>query len=108
MIRLPLLLSRRAAVHDIFHSTKIRCISSSISHEKPKDARQIPVTTYAKDKSNGAQTSIPVKDGLVGAVSISKNNESRQAVAFDKGVMPKLTPTMKMFTLEGKVALVTG
>ena len=33
---------------------------------------------------------------------------SRKAVAFDRSVISKMTPTMKRFTLEGKVAVVTG
>ena len=33
---------------------------------------------------------------------------SRKAVAFDRTIVSKMTPTMKRFTLEGKVAVVTG
>ena len=32
----------------------------------------------------------------------------RKAVAYQKSVNSKLTPTMRSFTLEGKVAVVTG
>ena len=32
----------------------------------------------------------------------------RKAVAFDHSIVGKMTPTMKRFTLDGKVAVVTG
>lgn len=32
----------------------------------------------------------------------------RKAVEYDKSIFPKLTPTLRAFTLEGKVAVVTG
>ena len=40
--------------------------------------------------------------------SIAGEDVSRKAVAFDRSAVSKMTPTMKRFTLEGKVAVVTG
>ena len=42
------------------------------------------------------------------ASSYASEDESRDAVPFAKEMLPKLTPTIRSFTLDGKVAVVTG
>ena len=42
------------------------------------------------------------------SVSSGDGDGERKAVAFDSGVVGRMTPTMKRFTLGGKVAVVTG
>ena len=61
------------------------------------------MSRYADPKESGAdRTTVPP------AVSSGDGDGERKAVAFDRDVVSKLTPTMKGFTLEGKVAVVTG
>ena len=42
------------------------------------------------------------------AYSTVPSDEIRDAVPFAKEMLPKLTPTMRNFTLDGKVAVITG
>lgn len=41
-------------------------------------------------------------------LSESVTEEGRRATPFDKGVVKRLTPTLKSFTLTDKVALISG
>ena len=70
------------------------------------------VVTYAGDSMSGngepirkvrsiAESQSPLPIATHGATG-------RKAVAYEKSVTSELTPTMRSFTLEGKVAVVTG
>ena len=91
-------------------------LSSSSSHSHiPKNKTEVPIASYTKPKANGTnvaaeRTVLTVDESEpVAPRSIAgEEDATRKAVAFDKSVVSKMTPTMKMFTLEGKVAVVTG
>ena len=69
----------------------------------------MPVATYAKGQKPGTEhTTITVDQPKTSQAPSLSEHGDRKAVAFDKSLMSRLTPTMKSFTLEGKVAVVTG
>ncbi|KAF6240028.1 hypothetical protein HO173_001638 [Letharia columbiana] len=69
-----------------------RALSAPIT-PTPKPKPEVPVARHTEPK--------PQRRSGAGDVG-------REAVAFDGGVVPGLTPTMARFTLGGKVAVVTG
>lgn len=79
---------------------------------RPKNVKEHPVATYASDNKitdDAAQRSILSVDECESSPqAVSSGDGGRSAIAFDKSIAGKMTPTMNMFTLEGKVALVTG
>ena len=87
--------------------------SSSHSHND-KNKTEVPIASYTKSKANGtnvaAERTVLMVDESEPAApdSIAGEDDNRKAVAFDRSVVSKMTPTMKRFTLEGKVAVVTG
>ena len=68
----------------------------------------MPVATYAKDKKTAHRTVLSVDGSKSDPSPISTKDIQRTATPFDKAVVPSLTPTLKAFLLEGKVAVVTG
>ena len=74
--------------------------------------KEVPVATYAGDRgsdTNQAQrTVLNVDISQPMAWAVTGQDAGRKAVAFDKRTAPKMTPTMRSFTLDGKVAVVTG
>ncbi len=93
-----------------------RSIATSMTRPAPETVaeKEVPVVTYtAGDEHNTA-----AKDGhqTVLTVDASKSKDAalpiadvaKQAFALKRGVMGCLTPTLKKFTLHGKVAVITG
>ena len=78
-----------------------RALSAPIT-PTPKPKPEVPVASHTEPQrrsgAGAAARTTPTAAGEVG----------REAVAFDGGVVPGLTPTMARFTLGGKVAVVTG
>ena len=69
----------------------------------------MPVASYTNSKKTAAErTVLRVDKQSAPAPAISGGDVERKAVAFDRCVVNRMTPTMKRFTLEGKVAVVTG
>ena len=95
-------------------SLHLRLSSSSSHSHDPKNKTEVPIASYTKPKANGtnvaAERTVLMVDESDPAApkSIAGEDVTRKAVAFDRSVVSKLTPTMKRFTLEGKVAVVTG
>lgn len=93
-----------------------RSIATSRTRQEPETVaeREVPVVTYAAD----AEHSTAAKDGqqTVLTVDASKSKDAalpitdvaKQAFALQRGVVDHLTPTLRKFTLHGKVAVVTG
>ena len=88
---------------------------SSHSHShSPKKKTEVPIASYTKPKASGTnvdaeRTVLMVDESEPTApTSIAGEDVTRKAVAFDRTIVSKMTPTMKRFTLEGKVAVVTG
>ena len=68
-------------------------------------AHEVPVSTYNGNSSQstlyvGRTSSLPSKS--------LADNMTRKAERFDRSVLPKLNHTMAKFTLNGKIAVVTG
>ena len=92
-----------------------RRIATSVTRQQRETVaeREVPVVTYADDEHNTA-----AKDGQLRVLTVdalkTKDNilpivdVANQAFALKKGVVDQLTPTLKKFTLHGKVAIVTG
>ena len=66
------------------------------------------MSRYANPKDSGAERKVVVEESERLAIPPGDGGGERKAVAFDRDVGSRLTPTMKGFTLEGKVAVVTG
>ena len=89
MFRLSNCLRRRSSIAVRFLPTVDRGVRTS-SISLSDSVKEVPVNSYTTDGP------------------VSSEDPSRKATAFDKGILHKMTPTMKRFTLDGKVALVTG
>ena len=96
-----------------------RGLSASASNPpgSNKNKTEVPVASYTRTtrqpgaNANAAaeRTTLAVDDGSQRAPTpVAGHGVDRKAVAFDGSIVPKMTPTMKGFTLEGKVAVVTG
>ena len=73
-----------------------------------KDVNEVPVATYAKDKETVQKTVISLDGSEPDPSPICTKDIQRTATPFDKAVVPRMTPTLRAFLLEGKVAVVTG
>jgi hypothetical protein len=86
--------------------------STSSNQPPPNDAKEVLIATYAKENqtvTNAAQSPfLFVNETKTSPMTFSGGDGERSAIAFDSSITGKMTPTMKMFTLEGKVAVVTG
>ena len=101
----------RYSVETAIKPARYRGVSSSC-RLRAKDVKRVPVATYGEKKGAGTPGARRTTLAVDGSKSTSKpplsEDIGRQAVAFDNGVVKKMTPTLKSFTLEGKVAVVTG
>lgn len=72
-------------------------------------AKEVPVSTYSGDQATTAgETHILTVDQTSTGVTTPILDVAKQAFALDKDVASKLTPTLKKFTLQDKVVIVTG
>ena len=78
------------------------------SHLNAQNAKEIQVATYAKGKKSGTEHTTINVDQSKSSSESSSDDDERRAVAFDGSIVSKMTPTLKSFTLEGKVAVITG
>lgn len=82
-----------------------RAIATSCVYRRPPQ-KEVPVTTYSEnDKS---KTTLKVNTNGQSSRHGQADELDRKAERFDNSLVGRLTPTMRNFTLEGKVALVTG
>ena len=74
--------------------------------------KEVPVVTYKASSVSGTQNSSPELLGVDQSEAplprATDGHAGRKAVACNKSVFSKLTPTLRTFTLEGKVAVITG
>jgi len=68
--------------------------------------RRVPVTHY--NKGVREQEILEVNEANEGPVSSSVGDEKSVAQPLNPAVVPQLTPTLARFTLQDKVAIVTG
>ena len=90
-----------------------RTITTTIRRLDDQDhvsAKEVPVSTYSGDLAENSgethvltvnQTSSPIATPIIMDVA-------KRAFALDKGAAKNLTPTLKKFTLQNKVAIITG
>ncbi len=85
-----------------------RNITITLSRQDPEVVaeKQVPVVTYVADDEQQTVLTINTTKPSISALPIA--DVAKQAFALEKGVAERLTPTLKKFTLEGKVAVVTG
>ena len=97
-------------------SPRHRALSTSRFLASRNHTTEVPVASYTGSEKSGPgaaeRTTLKV-DGSASSSSssshpVSSEDVGRKAVVFDRSVVAKMTPTMKRFTLEGKVAVVTG
>lgn len=90
-----------------------RGLAASSSFLNSRTKTEVPVASYTRSQKPGTdaaeRTTLKVdKSEPSSSAPVSGGDADRKSVAFDRSVVAKLTPTMKRFTLEGKVAVVTG
>ena len=82
-----------------------RAIATSCVYRRPPQ-KEVPVTTFSEnDKS---KTTLKVNINGHSSRYGQADELNRKAERFDSRLVGRLTPTMRSFALEGKVALVTG
>ena len=85
---------------------------SASNFPNSKNKTEVPVASYTRSKQSGAnaaeRTTLTVDESQHTPTPVAGDDVGRKAVAFDRSIVSKMTPTMKRFTLEGKVAVVTG
>ena len=86
------------------HQAFFRCFSNAKVLGKSDDD-EVPFTTHdgSFDRSTLHVNQRPSSPGVDIAGDIT-----RKAGMFDKSILPRLNQTMRKFTLDGKVAIVTG
>ena len=99
--------SLRVPIGHCLRSTKGHGIAAS-TRSRVKDVKEVPVATYAKDKKTAQRTVLSVDESKSDPSPICSKDIQRTATPFDKAVVPRMTPTLRAFLLEGKVAVVTG
>lgn len=85
---------------------------TTLNQLRPKNVKEVPVAAYVKDNKSAGdapqRSVLSVDESETSLQALSSEDGRRSAIAFDKSIAAKMTPTMRMFTLEGKVAVVTG
>ena len=80
------------------------------SHGLLKDS--VPVATYSEkgqtSTKHAQRSTLHVDKAQRQPPPTDAKDVTRNAVPFDRNILSKMTPTMKSFTLDGKVAVVTG
>lgn len=82
-----------------------RAIATSCVYRTPPQ-KEVPVTTFSKEDKS--KTILKVNTSGQPSRHGQADELNRKAERFDNKVVDRLTPTMRDFTLEGKVAVVTG
>ena len=69
---------------------------------------EILAVNYTADSAKPKRMTFKVDQSIPARAIIQTGDVPKPAFALDNNLLPRLTPTMKRFTLEGKVAIVTG
>ena len=69
---------------------------------------EILAVNYTADSAKPQRVTFKVDQSIPARAIIQTGDVPKSAFALDSNLLPKLTPTLKRFTLEGKVAIVTG
>ena len=102
------MLSTRSVKHLVTKNVKsqafFRCVSNTKVLRKVADD-EVPFSTH--DGSFDRST-LHVNQRQSSPAVATASDIARKAEMFDKSVLPRLNQTMRKFTLDGKVAVVTG
>lgn len=77
-------------------------------HAEVINAAEVPVVSYHHGQRFEKEIPVTPRDNDTQTVNPPGADETHAAQALRPSVMKQLTPTMKKFTLEGKIAVVTG
>ena len=69
---------------------------------------EILAVNYTADSAEPKRMTFKVDQSIPARAIIQTGDVPKPAFALDNNILPKLTPTLKKFTLERKVAIVTG
>lgn len=88
----------------------LTCRGVATSNLRGTAKKEVPVVSYTEKGKDRGKHSVLDVDGSKSPSNpaIFSKDVRRDAVAFDRSSINKMTPTMRNFTLEGKVAVVTG
>lgn len=86
-----------------------RCLTTTVTRlEKPIAEKEIPVVTYVDGSDQPAHAVIKVDQSKPVDNTATITDVAKKAFALEKDIVHKLPPTLRKFTLDGKVAIVTG
>lgn len=100
----PIRLLRDLPIKTYGSLTRIQCFSNMTSLRRIAEEK-VPVTTY---DGGSERATIHVDQSQPSQVLATASHLSRKAERFDRGILPSLNHTMRKFTLDGKVAVITG
>lgn len=84
-----------------------RWINTTVARKNEKiSEEEVPVVQYSSDSGGPHHTILKVDQAK--PVTTPILDVAKKAFALERGIIKKLSPTMAKFTLDGKVALVTG
>lgn len=112
MMNLSRCLRQRVSISALPTPRVKRGLSASSIFLNATDKTEVPVASYTKPETSGPnaaeRSTLIVDESRPSPKPVPGGDVDRKAVAFEKSIIGKLTPTMKRFTLDGKVAVVTG
>lgn len=89
-----------------------RTITTTVKRLDEQDkvsAKEVPVSTYSGDQAtNPGENHVLTVDQTATPIATPIMDVAKQAFALSKSVAKDLPPTLKKFTLQDKVAIVTG
>lgn len=91
-------------------ATATRCLTTTVArlNESKIAENEVPVVTYVDGSNQPEHTVIRVDQSKPVDNISTMADVAKKAFALEKEVALKLSPTLKKFMLDGKVALVTG
>ncbi len=76
---------------------------------RAESKKEVPVASYTTDHPHDSERVVlAVNDAKSSLVSAAANDVGWKAVAFNNDLVKKITPTMRKFVLQDKIAVMTG
>jgi len=90
----------------------VRVDKGGIAHSsflRAESKKEVPVASYTTDNPHDPERVVlAVNDAKSSLVSAAAHDVGWKAVAFKNDLVKKMTPTMRKFVLQDKVAVMTG
>ncbi len=88
----------------------VRAFSATVARRNTEKfaEKQVPVTSYTDNNDAPTASTLPVTDAKYSSLSSSVPEAVRRPMALKSSVVEGLPLTLANFTLQGKVAIVTG